>query len=130
MNKTLKNVLKRVYFLPWNLLNYPTLAYNCDKYPHKIECVGRLHIINKGIIKLGERVRIRSGFKSNPIGLGYKTVFHVFKDAKLIIGNHVKMSNTAICCAKEVVIDDEVMIGGGVCIYDTDFHSLNHYIRM
>lgn len=130
MNKIIKDILKRVYFLPWNILNFPTLALNCKKIPKRIECIGKILIINKGVIKLGERVRIRSGFKSNPIGLGYKTVFHVFKGAELTIGNHVKMSNTAICCAKEIVIDDEVMIGGGVCIYDTDFHSLNHFIRM
>ena len=130
MNKTIKNILKRIYFLPWNLINTPALALNCDKFPKGIECVGKILIINKGAIKLGERIRIRSGFRSNPIGLGYKTVFRVFKGAKLIIGNHVKMSNTAICCAKEIVIEDEVMIGGGVCIYDTDFHSLNHFIRM
>lgn len=113
MDKLFRKILKRLYFLPGSIVNFPFLLMNCESYPKDIECVGKILIINKGYLKIGDRVRIRSGFKANPIGLGYKTVFHVFKGARLIVGNHVKMSNTAICCASEVVIDDEVMIGGG-----------------
>jgi len=35
------------------------------------------------------------------------------------------MSGTTIVCRKEVNIGNYVKIGGNVCIYDTDFHSLN-----
>lgn len=130
MNDKAKSILKRIYFLPWNIVNLPSLLLKCNRFPRKIECVGKVLIINKGELIMGDRIRIRSGFKANPIGLGTKTVIRVLKGARISIGNHVKMSNTAICSASEVVIEDEVMIGGGVCIYDTDFHSLNHYIRM
>ena len=35
------------------------------------------------------------------------------------------MSGITVVCQKEVLIEDNVKIGGNVCIYDTDFHSLN-----
>ena len=39
------------------------------------------------------------------------------KGAKLIIGNNVGISNTTIVCAKEVIIEDNVLIGGGCKIW-------------
>ena len=39
------------------------------------------------------------------------------------------MSNCAIVCQNEVVIEDWVKIGGDVSIYDTDFHSTNYIDR-
>jgi len=35
------------------------------------------------------------------------------------------MSSTALVAAQSIEIGNGVKIGGGVCIYDTDFHSLN-----
>ena len=36
------------------------------------------------------------------------------------------MSNTVIVASKSIKIGHNVMIGGGVTIIDTDFHSLNY----
>jgi acetyltransferase-like isoleucine patch superfamily enzyme len=42
-----------------------------------------------------------------------------------MIGNNVGMSNTTIVATKSITIGNNIMIGGGVTIVDSDFHSLN-----
>ncbi|MCE2615607.1 MAG: acyltransferase [Phocaeicola sp.] len=130
MNTHLKNILKKIYYFPGYLINIPTFLFQRVRLPKSIECIGKTHIINEGKIKLGESIRIRSGVLANPIGIGTKTIFHVIQGGELTIGNNVRMSNTGICCAKKITIEDGVMIGGGVCIWDTDFHSCNYNIRL
>jgi len=53
----------------------------------------------------------------------------VRKNAQLIIGSNVGMSGTTIVCHKGITIGSNVKIGGNVCIYDTDFHSLDSNMR-
>ena len=53
----------------------------------------------------------------------------VFDNAFLSIGDDSGISNTAIICSKEIVIGNNVNIGAGTLIIDTDFHSLNSEIR-
>ena len=46
------------------------------------------------------------------------------------IGKNVSISNSAIYCTKNITISDNVMIGSGTRIWDTDFHSLNYQDRV
>jgi len=78
---------------------------------------------------IGRGLRINSGRKHNPIGRENNTLFFVGPGASLTIGDNVGMSSVAIVCRKEVVIGSNVLIGGGVCIYDTDFHSIDYVSR-
>ena len=68
---------------------------------------------------------MNNNLKGNPIGRWQKSVIVVGPDAVLAIGNNVGMSFTAINCKKSINIGNNVMIGGGTCIYDSDFHPLN-----
>ncbi|HKO80128.1 MAG TPA: acyltransferase [Chitinophagaceae bacterium] len=61
---------------------------------------------------------------ANPIGRIQKCSFFVDKNGILKIGDAVAISFTAIYCSHQITIQDNVMIGGGTCIYDTDFHPL------
>ena len=81
-------------------------------------------------IVLGKGISINSGYGKNLIGRGMHTIFRTIDNGKIVIGNNVKMSNVAIVSMKEIVIEDNVMIGGGVTIWDTDFHSLDFETRV
>jgi acetyltransferase-like isoleucine patch superfamily enzyme len=85
---------------------------------------GSVFIKNYGTIEIGNYVTIISAEWANPIGSGRKTFFQIFSDGKLCIGNNVGMSNIAITCANDIQIGNNVMIGSGCRIYDTDFHSI------
>lgn len=90
---------------------------------------GSLFLKGKGNITLGNHVTINSNYFFNPIGGQTFTSMVVAKQAMLKIGNHVGISNSAIFCALEIIIEDYVLIGGGCKIWDTDFHSLDSQTR-
>ena len=83
---------------------------------------------NSNII-LGHDIDINSGKKRNPVGMGFQTSWIVFNGAKLEIGNHVGMSNVTLVSKESIVIEDNVMLGNGVTVYDTDFHSTSYAKR-
>lgn len=91
---------------------------------------GRLLIRGNGKIVIGDDVRINSGLFYNPIGGDNKMILFTKKGGRIILGNRVAISNSAIVSSLSVEIEDDVMIGGGVKIYDTDFHSLNFEERI
>ncbi|RZL44256.1 MAG: acyltransferase [Pedobacter sp.] len=72
---------------------------------------------------------IQNTLSSNPIGRSQKCIFVVNRGAKLTIGDDVGISQAAIVCHLNIAIGNNVKIGGGVCIYDTDFHSLDPLLR-
>lgn len=82
-----------------------------------------------GKCRIGKNFAMNNGIKGNPIGCYQKCTLFVDRGAELTIGNNVGISQTALICTKKITIEDDVKIGGGVCIYDTDFHSLNPDIR-
>jgi acetyltransferase-like isoleucine patch superfamily enzyme len=78
-----------------------------------------------GKCSIGKNFKMNNGIGGNPIGRPQKCTFFVDKNANLTIGDNVGMSQTAIICHHKISIGNNVKIGGGVCIYDTDFHSLD-----
>lgn len=77
----------------------------------------------KGYMQVG-RLFIANSGKYNPIGRQQPCYFIVAEGATLQIGDNVGISCSAIVCRKQVVIHNNVRIGGNTVIYDTDFHSL------
>jgi acetyltransferase-like isoleucine patch superfamily enzyme len=84
----------------------------------------KLHCHATGSIRIGERCRIQSGFAGNPVGGGSRMSIWVGKEGCLRLGDRVGLSNSTIVCMRSVVIEDDVFLGGGCRIYDTDFHSV------
>ena len=82
-----------------------------------------------GTCIIGKNLRMNNGSKGNPIGCFERCTLFVDKGAKLIIGDNVGISQAAIVCHSFIKIGDSVKIGGGVCIYDTDFHALDSKLR-
>lgn len=82
-----------------------------------------------GKFNIGKNFAMNNGIKGNPIGCYERCTFFVDKGAVLTIGDNVGMSLAALICHKSITIGNNVKIGGGVCIYDTDFHSLDPVIR-
>lgn len=86
-------------------------------------------IARGGKCSIGKNFRTNNGNLGNPIGRADKCILFVDKNATLVIGDNVGISSTAIIAHLSITIGNGVHIGGGVCIYDTDFHSLDAAIR-
>lgn len=82
-------------------------------------------VARNGSFKIGHNFSMNNGIKGNPIGCYNRCTFFVNRRATLTIGNNVGLSQTAIVCHINITIEDNVKIGGGTKIYDTDFHSLD-----
>lgn len=86
-------------------------------------------IARGGKMSIGENFAMNNGIKGNPIGCYQRCTFFVDKGCKLDIKENVGISQTAIIAHDNIVIQKNVKIGGGTCIYTSDFHSLNPSIR-
>lgn len=77
------------------------------------------------VIRIGPGFSMHNGLKGNPIGRPQRCVFAADKNATILIGKNVGISCTVINCQLKISIGNNVMIGGGTCIYDSDFHQLD-----
>lgn len=90
---------------------------------------GLLIIQNKGRMSIGQHLKINSNGFANVIGGDTRTSFVVKKGALMQIGTNVRISNSAFYCQTQIVIEDNVMIGGSCKIWDSDFHPIDPDIR-
>lgn len=127
-------VLKKVYLYFLRIIEHVfcRLLFYIHNVQHKSFVSSGIPYIS---VALGGKCLIDKNFKmnnnlrGNPIGRPQRCVFFVDRGAVLTIGKNVGISSTAVVCHQSITIGDNVKIGGGVCLYDTDFHSLNPKIR-
>lgn len=126
----IKKVLKFIFIgFPNCIFNFLNFKIMHVKYEANVSINGRIEVHNTGKICIGERTSINSGIYYNPIGFDNKTILYTGVDGKITIGYNVGISNSAIVSMKEIIIGNNVKIGGGCKIYDTDFHSLDYRYR-
>ena len=89
--------------------------------------IGKISIINKRDIAFGERCLL-NGQRSR-LGFSTPILLTTQRNAIIRIGNHVGMSNCTLYATKSIEIGDDTLIGGGVKIYDTNFHSTDWRLR-
>ena len=87
-------------------------------------------LVSGNNISFGKNVIVNSGKNRNPVGGGIQTSLITIGDGRIRIGNNVGMSNVAIVSMEEISIDDNVLLGSGVRIWDTDFHSVDYEMRV
>jgi acetyltransferase-like isoleucine patch superfamily enzyme len=92
--------------------------------------IPKINIGIGGQCTIGDNFKMNNFEMSNPIGRFSRCSIVVSKKGKLIIGDNVGISSTAIVCHNHIEIGNNVNIGGNVVIYDTDFHSLTALHRL
>lgn len=104
------------------------LGGRCGK---RLRCSGpvSLRIHRNGSLVIGSNVTINASFLANPVGSGCGASIWVGPGAVLLIGDDVGMSHMEIVCTHSIEIGQGTKIGGGVRIYDSDFHSLDYRRR-
>lgn len=123
-------IVRRIKNRVCALYNNAIFAINRVEVGENCVLTGRIHILNKGgKVKIGNRVTIQSGKYDIPIGFENKTSFWARKGAEIEIGDDCGLSNAILCSNKRIVLGKHVLLGGGVKIYDTDFHSLDYLQR-
>jgi acetyltransferase-like isoleucine patch superfamily enzyme len=121
---TIKYTLQKLFCIIYFYVN------NVKKFKFKTKGFPYVLVASNGKCKIGDDFLMINGLFGNPIGRPQRCVFYVGKNAELKIGKNVGISSTAIVAHYKILIGNNVKIGGGVCIYDTDFHSLNPVDRL
>lgn len=92
---------------------------------NKINTIGLPIIKNEGrIIIDGILTMVNTPFEGT-LGINRKSKFNVYKNAVLHFKGSVSMSNAVLVATRKITIGNNVMIGGGVTIVDSDFHSMD-----
>lgn len=82
-----------------------------------------------GGITIGEDFRMNNGNADNIIGFGVPCALMAEK-ATIKIGSHVGISQTTLFALEaDITIGDYTLLGGGVKVYSSDFHSLDYNHR-
>lgn len=84
-----------------------------------------------GTIIIGKNFHCNNSLTSNTIGLIQPCVFDIVEEnSKIIIGNSVGISGSTINSTMSVIIEDNVLIGSGCLITDTDSHPILYEARI
>lgn len=122
-------LLSRLHII-YTPLNKVKLKLNGAEYGKGLKTRGFIRIQNPyGKLIIKDNVRINSAEWTNPIGYSNNVNFQIVGDGCITVGSNTGISCCSITCAKKVTIGENVLIGAGVKIYDTDFHPLSASAR-
>lgn len=140
----MKQIIKSLYNLIFSIL--PSLFYQSIsglKLNTTNRLVGGLKIIKKnkliclltrtknGELIIGNDFKCNNKIKSNSIGLIQPCIFNISApNSRIIIGDNVGISGSTICATTSVTIGNNVLIGSGCLISDTDSHPIDWEDRL
>lgn len=132
----------------WRLfyITFPTLINSLlSGIPFDVthQIIGQVKVIKKGwMLRLlnhrtngeliiGNNFKCNNKIRSNSIGLIQPCIFNIATpNSKIIIGNNVGISGSTICATTSVTIGNNVLIGSGCLISDTDSHPIDWEDRL
>lgn len=107
------------------------LDFKKVKYENDISINGRIFIRGKkNRIEIGKNCAFMSSSIINSISGFNHCYLWAENDGYIHIGDNVGISNANIASYIGITIEDNVLIGSGTKIWDSDFHSLNYDSRM
>lgn len=125
-----KNLFNAEIYRQHNESEFKKVNFICDDFPTIFGEILVAKFADGGTIKIGKNMTINSAFWANPVG-GTQTCFLIKgEEAVIDIGNNVGISNVIFAASVSIKIHDNVNLGGGVKIFDTDFHSIDLHERL
>lgn len=116
--------IHRLAITLWStLINRINILLSGVKVGKGFKACGTIYFRNFGKISIGNNIHINSHRIADPIGGDTKTMLLSGIGGELILHDGVSISNATIFASKHIEIGEQTCIGGGVKIYDTDFHS-------
>lgn len=88
--------------------------------------VPRLILGQSSLLKIGNNVNFANHWE---VGWYAKCFIRIQGNGVLSIGDNVGINSTGIFCNDEITIGNNVYIGGGTQIFDTNFHNTDYIAR-
>lgn len=118
-------LLRMIYY---SLFMRLIIYLKTGQYCKRLFCYGGLaHIVANGrlVLPATEKINFVNSSKAATLGNARPCKLNVYENAELIFKGSFGISNVVIVATKSITIGRNVMIGGGVTIVDSDFHSMN-----
>lgn len=112
------------------IINFVIIKYHKIIIGQNWKINGIIFISNYGQIHIGNFFKANSGIIYNPIGGDTVLRLITKKNSIIYIGDNFKISNSTIVCFKKIFIGNNVFVGGGCKIWDSNFHSIDPTIRI
>ena len=114
-----------------NVWNFFIMKYKGVQHGSNLKIAGFMHVHGKkNGLRIGDNVKIWSKASVNPTSGFNHSSFRTEQKGSIEIGNNVGLSHVNITSYESIIIEDNVRIGSGVKIWDTDFHSLDYEDRI
>lgn len=115
-------IIKNILLFKWN---------NSVNFGSSLRIRGpfKFDIRNGASLQIGDNLSLTSSLMINPLGRNLKSMFQIDENAKIVIGDNVGMSCVSLWAKKNITIGNNVKLGAGVIIMDSDMHSLDHINR-
>ena len=130
-------MIKSIFQILKGIINFIQGIYNrilfyifADNIASDVKIYGIISRSGRGKLEIQHGVRINSDSTTNPVGMSRKTMIYISNGAFVKIGKNVGISTSLIYAHKYITIEDNVLIGGGCQIMDTDFHSIKFEDRI
>lgn len=130
-------MIEKIFNVPtiFRLKFYPILnkwIFHCKGVDlgTNINIMGKVVVVGLGKIKIGDNFCLTSGDHINPISANLQaSIFTDSPNAQIQIGNNVGMSSPRMWIHDGLTIGNNVKIGGGVLLIDTDCHPIDYSVR-
>jgi acetyltransferase-like isoleucine patch superfamily enzyme len=87
-----------------------------------------INVSQGGKVIIGNNFSMRGFVRYSNTG-DSPTKMMIGRNARLLIGDNVGITSTVIVCHNHITIGNNVKIGGGSLIFDTNFHSTDSSVR-
>lgn len=87
----------------------------------------RMH--RRGRLAFGDNCKLNSRLRSNLVGKSHPVILDCRYDGRIVFGDNSGCSFAVLSSRSSIRIGSHVKIGGNVCIFDHDYHSLNPFVR-
>lgn len=121
----------RIIKIPYYKLAYFRLWRNGVIIGKNLKVLGfpLVHLSKNSEVIIGDNCFIRSWVKYSDTGENTPTVIRTKKNGIIRVGSNTGITSTLIFSESQITIGNNVKIGGGTRIFDTNFHSIDANIR-
>jgi len=130
--RPVRHFLLKFFYLPWMLRDaFMCMLWGLPWDPTwRFYGLPRIQTRTRGSIRIGTRFSANSHWRYNAIGIFQPvTLKTVTYEATITIGQNVGVAGCTISAAERIVIEDNVLIGSGCLIADSDFHPIAYEDR-
>ena len=123
--------MKRVVTYYFILKNIFICKIKKIDFKNKLRIIGPFTIVKHKTaqIYLGKNFNLLSGLMFNTLGRNLKSMIRADENAIIEIGNDVGMSCISIWAKNKIKIGNNVKLGAGVIVMDSDMHALDYNMR-